>query len=85
MLRLAVQNAGVSQSELSRRSGISPSVLSRFVGGIGGLSMNSLDRLTDALGVVLMPHEEWQQRENIWRAYRTGRLRQVQAAPAVGG
>lgn len=80
-IRDAVRQSGATQADVSRHSGVAPSALSRFMGGTGGLSLDSLDRLAYSLGVVVVPEPEWRRMENVWRAYQTGRL---QAAPVDG-
>lgn len=50
-LRAAVLNAPQSRYEISKATGISEGNLSRFVHGAAGLSLDSLDRLCDYLGL----------------------------------
>ena len=50
-LRGAVLRAPQSRYEISKATGISEGNLSRFVHGTAGLSLNSLDRLCDYLGL----------------------------------
>jgi DNA-binding Xre family transcriptional regulator len=50
-LRAAVLNAPASRYEISKATGISEGNLSRFVHGAAGLSLASLDRLCDYLGL----------------------------------
>ncbi len=60
-LRVAIQEAiwkqGFQQAELARRVGLSPAQVSRFLKGERGLSLESIDRLMEALGleVVIRP------------------------------
>lgn len=74
-LRHALRQAGVSQAEVARFTGIGPAALSRFLSGQGGLSSKSLDALAHALHIVLATEDEWQRRERIWNAYKRGELR----------
>ena len=60
-LRVAIQEAiwkqGFQQAELARRVGLSPAQVSRFLKGERGLSLESIDRLMEALGleIVIQP------------------------------
>jgi transcriptional regulator with XRE-family HTH domain len=74
-VRAATLGSRMSQAELSRRSGIDPANLSRFVSGQGGLSLSALDALGEALDVVILGAEDWQPRERIWKLYRQGIIR----------
>ena len=47
--RGAVRCSGMSRYLLSQRSGVPEASLSRFVRGMGGLSLASLDRLAEVL------------------------------------
>jgi transcriptional regulator with XRE-family HTH domain len=46
--------AGEPQSYVARQCGLSPSLLSRFIAGKGGLSWEAADRLAAYLGVGLV-------------------------------
>ena len=52
-LRTAIETADKSRYRLSKETGIDEATLSRFMHGKGGLSMDGLDRLAEALGLDL--------------------------------
>ena len=54
-LRQAILAAEISQCELSRRIGLDKSVLSRFMRGLSGLSIQNIDRIGKELGLELTP------------------------------
>ena len=53
-LRNAVRNAPVSRYQISQATGISQANLSRFVHGACGLSLPSVDTLSEYLGLSLV-------------------------------
>lgn len=54
-LREAIEKAGVSRYELSKKTGVSQSTLSKFIlGQRPGLSFDALDRIGQELGLVLV-------------------------------
>ena len=50
-LRAAVLNADVSRYRMSKDLGISEAALSRFVNGAMGLSLSSIDKVSEYLGL----------------------------------
>ena len=52
-IRDAREEAGLSQTELAARIGIAQSALSRIEAGRANLTLGTLQRVTDALGVSL--------------------------------
>ncbi len=56
-VRRAVLVSGMSRYELSRLSNVNQSVLSRFVRGVGGLSVDNLERVAQALGLEVVVRE----------------------------
>lgn len=52
-IRDAREEAGMSQTELAARIGIAQSALSRIEAGRANLTLGTLQRVTDALGVPL--------------------------------
>lgn len=55
-LRQAIRESGVSRYALSKRTGVSQSVLSRFLSDPAvGLSMSAVDRLCEALNLEVRP------------------------------
>ena len=53
-LRRAVRDASISRYELSQRTGIDQSLLSRFLSGTSGLSLDSLDLIASELDLHLV-------------------------------
>lgn len=53
-LRQFIETADVSRYRISQQTGISQSLLSRFMHGTAGLSVDSLDKLGDALDLQLI-------------------------------
>lgn len=56
-LQEAILEAGESVYAVAKGSGVPQSVLSRFVNGERGLSLESVDRLADYLELELRPSE----------------------------
>jgi transcriptional regulator with XRE-family HTH domain len=52
-LRRIVNQASMSRYAISKRTGIPQSVLSRFVNGERGLSLESIDKLAEVLGLEI--------------------------------
>jgi predicted transcriptional regulator len=52
-LRRAVNECGMTRYQLSQKTGIPQSVLSRFIHGERGLAMDSISKLVDVLGLEL--------------------------------
>lgn len=57
LLRM-VQTCGLTRAELSRRTGISEGVLSRFVNGETDLSLRNLDRLAGVLKLEITSRKD---------------------------
>lgn len=53
-LRQLIETAEVSRYRISQQTGISQSLLSRFIHDTAGLSVDSLDKLAEALGLQLI-------------------------------
>jgi transcriptional regulator with XRE-family HTH domain len=53
-LRQAIESSGVSRYVLARSVGVSDSALSRFMSGVRGLNLSSLDKLADVLGLEIV-------------------------------
>lgn len=51
-LREAIRKSGLSQSDLSARSGVTQPMISKLMRG-GGVQSRTLDRLAQTLGLVL--------------------------------
>jgi transcriptional regulator with XRE-family HTH domain len=52
-LRAAITASGKSLGQIARESGIDVATICRFMHGKGGLSMDGLDRIAEAIGVEL--------------------------------
>jgi len=50
-IRAAVESCGVTRYRISKLTGIDAAVLCRFVQGQVGLSMDSLDKLAECIGL----------------------------------
>ena len=51
VVRKAIQDGGLSIRELARRTGVEPSVLSRFMNGQVGISLTTFEKLAPELGL----------------------------------
>ena len=58
-LQEAIRRSGTSRYVIARESGLSQALLCRFLQGTRGLSLASIDKLTDVLGldVLVKPRE----------------------------
>ena len=56
-LRSAIERAPVTRYRISQDTGIAEGVLSRFVHGHVGLSIQSIDTLVEYLGLELVPRK----------------------------
>src|SRR5688572_2759164 len=52
-LRTAIEQSGLTRYELAKRSGVSQSMLSRFVNGQGSLALDSIEKLAPFLGIEI--------------------------------
>jgi plasmid maintenance system antidote protein VapI len=57
-LRRAIRDCGMSRYALWKATGISQSLLSRFMSGQRGLTTDSVDKLVDVLGLTLTPRKK---------------------------
>lgn len=53
MLRLTIEQSEISRSKICRQTGIDKGALSHFVHGHRGLSLDSVDKLVDCLGLEI--------------------------------
>jgi transcriptional regulator with XRE-family HTH domain len=53
-LRAAIRSSGMSLRAIGGETGIDVAVLSRFMNKKGGLSLDGIERLADALGVEVV-------------------------------
>jgi len=57
-LRTAIEKAGITRYELSKKTGVSQSTLSKFVLGTRpGLSFDAMDRVGEYLGLVIVKRQ----------------------------
>jgi transcriptional regulator with XRE-family HTH domain len=54
-LRQAIANAPMNRHQIAEKTGIADSVLSRFVRGERGLTLESVDKLAAYFGLELLP------------------------------
>lgn len=57
-IRAAVDASGMSRYRICQEIGLSQAAMSRFMAGKSGLSMDSLDRLADLLGLAVVSKPE---------------------------
>ncbi len=50
-LKNAIRNAGVSRYRIAQETGLTQATLSRFMNGVAGLSLDSIDKIGDFLGL----------------------------------
>jgi transcriptional regulator with XRE-family HTH domain len=53
-IRAAVDASGISRYRICQEIGLNQGAMSRFMSGKGGLSMDTLDRLADLLGLEIV-------------------------------
>jgi hypothetical protein len=56
-LRRAVREGPLSRYAISKATGIDQAVLCRFAAGTAGMSLESIDKLMDALGLEIRPRK----------------------------
>ncbi len=61
-LRQAIEQSGQSRYAISKETGIDESVLSKFVRGLRGMSLDSVDALAEHLGLRLTTDDEPQRK-----------------------
>ncbi len=52
-LRDAILNADISRYRISKETGLTEAGLSRFVNGVAGLSLDSIDKVGECLGLEI--------------------------------
>jgi transcriptional regulator with XRE-family HTH domain len=62
-LRRAVEQSDLTRYQISKRTGIAQSILSRFINQGAGLSMESTDRLCDCLRLRLVAEDQPRKRK----------------------
>ncbi len=53
-IRTAIDESNLTPSEIARRSGIDKSIISRFMSGKGGLTLESIEKLAPVLGLRIV-------------------------------
>ena len=53
-IRRAVEASGVSRYRIAQATGIKQSTLSRFMAGTGGMTVETLDKLAEYLGLEIV-------------------------------
>ena len=53
-IRAAIETSGVSRYGIAMATGIDPATLSRFMGGSGGMTVETLDKLSEYLGLEIV-------------------------------
>ena len=71
-LRRAVRESEVSRYAISKTTGIDQATLSRFVAGAGGMSLESIDKLMDALNFEIRPRKRGRKLRGIVQEARRG-------------
>jgi len=56
-LQEAIRSSGTSRYAIARQTGLSQALLCRFLQGTRGLSLESIDKLMNALGLEIRPRE----------------------------
>jgi DNA-binding phage protein len=57
-LRRAIERSELTRYRISQKTGINQSVLSRFMNQGGGLSLDSIDKLCECLGLRLVSDDK---------------------------
>jgi transcriptional regulator with XRE-family HTH domain len=57
-IRAAVDSSGLSRYRICHEIGLNQGAMSRFMAGKGGLSMDTLDRLAELLGLEIVARPE---------------------------
>ena len=53
-IRNAIETSGVSRYKIAQHTGIDNATLSRFMGGTGGMTVETLDKLAEYLGLRIV-------------------------------
>jgi transcriptional regulator with XRE-family HTH domain len=53
LIRTQIEKSELSRYEIAKRSGVSESVLSRFVNGKGSLTLDNIERLAPIVGITI--------------------------------
>jgi transcriptional regulator with XRE-family HTH domain len=53
-IRAAIETSGVSRYGIAMATGIDQATLSRFMGGTGGMTVETLDKLAEYLGLRIV-------------------------------
>ena len=63
-LREAILNADISRYRIAKETGLTQAGLSRFVNGVSGLSMDSIDKIGDCLGLQIVVAAKHRQKKD---------------------
>ena len=61
-MRQTVDDSGMSRYAICKAIGMDQSIMSRFMSGKGGLSMENIDALAEVLGLELTPSKKTQKK-----------------------
>ena len=64
-LRRAIQKSDISRYRIAKETAVSEAVLSRFMAGQRGLSLDAVDKLSAFFGLALMPVKGKQPRTKV--------------------
>lgn len=53
-VKQAIEQSGLTRYEICKQSGVTQAALSRFMNGVAGLSLATLDRLAPVLGLRIV-------------------------------
>ncbi len=57
-LKAAILNAEVTRYRISQETGLTEAALSRFVNGVAGLSLDSIDKIGEYLGLEITSRKQ---------------------------
>ena len=72
-IRKAINESGQSRYAICKRMDFSESVMSKFMHGTSGLSLDTLDRLADVIGMSIVSNSKGTGRAKTRLAGRSGR------------
>lgn len=53
-VKVAIRDCGISRYELAKRSGVTEAALCRFMGGVTGMQLSTLERLAPFIGAKII-------------------------------
>jgi len=63
-LKALILNANMSRYRIAKITGLTEAGLSRFVNGISGLSLDSIDKISDCLDLEITTRKPTEKKEN---------------------